>query len=503
MDKTPPRPAQLLLAIGFAISCFGLLLFMWTAFGGPVPLGADGYRVRVPFSESGQLATEADVRISGVTVGRVAGIELADQRHAEATLELDAALAPLPADSRAVLRTKTLLGETYIELTPGSREAREIPEGGALAPGRVAQSVELDEVLRTFDSRTRADLRVWLQGSARALSGRAQNLNTALGLLDPFSGTARDLLEILDRERRSVRGLIRDGGTALAAISERRGALRGLITNAEQVFAATAARDRELGETFTRMPGFLTETRRTLAAYDEFADLAQPLLRRLTPAATELDPALRALDDASSPLTRFAAGLRTVARRAPSGLGATRDLIGGPLPPLLEALDPWLDEVTPQIEALRRYRREVTALTGNLAASANAFNRPPEAGFEVSHYLRTVNPLSPESLASFDRRPDSSRTNPYVRPGGYLDLGRGLPSFASGECGAGPTSTLDPASAPLLPGDLFKRLRRFAFAGELSTADLPAPPCRLQGKQTSLGGPPSERTYYPHVNPLP
>ena len=38
METRPPSAVRLLIAIGFAISCFGLALFLWLAFGGSIPL---------------------------------------------------------------------------------------------------------------------------------------------------------------------------------------------------------------------------------------------------------------------------------------------------------------------------------------------------------------------------------------------------------------------------------------------------------------------------------
>ena len=52
----------------FALSCFGLLLFLWLAFGGSIPLKPKGYRFQASFAEATQLAKEADVRISGVPI---------------------------------------------------------------------------------------------------------------------------------------------------------------------------------------------------------------------------------------------------------------------------------------------------------------------------------------------------------------------------------------------------------------------------------------------------
>ena len=125
VQKAAPSFGRIALMVGFALSCFGLLLFLWLAFGGPVPLKPKGYRVNASFAQASQLATEADVRISGVPVGKVKAIEPdAETGRADVTMELQSRYAPLPSDARAILRQKTLLGETYVELTPGSAKRR-------------------------------------------------------------------------------------------------------------------------------------------------------------------------------------------------------------------------------------------------------------------------------------------------------------------------------------------------------------------------------------------
>ena len=122
MSKQAPSTTQLLVIAGFALSCFGILLFLWITFGGPTPFKAKPYEVKVPFNEATQLAEQSDVRISGVNVGKVQSIDLSPNgKQALATVDIDDKYGPLPESTRAILRTKTLLGETYIELTPGSR----------------------------------------------------------------------------------------------------------------------------------------------------------------------------------------------------------------------------------------------------------------------------------------------------------------------------------------------------------------------------------------------
>ena len=240
MQTRPPTATRILIAVGFALSCFGLALFLWIAFGGPVPLKPESYRITVPFDEATTLAEESDVRISGVSVGKVKSIELGDDGLAEAELELQPAYAPIPMDTRAILRQKTLLGETYVELTPGGSDESlsaagsetapptgTIPEGGTLPEAQVSEAVQLDEIFRTFDEPTRVAFQQWMQMPAVALEGRGHESRRALGELDPFAEETDRALRILDTQsrrcaaclqrRRGVRRTVRAPGPAARA----------------------------------------------------------------------------------------------------------------------------------------------------------------------------------------------------------------------------------------------------------------------------------------------
>ena len=125
MQKQAPSLGRIATMVLFALSCFGLLLFLWLSFGGPIPLKPKGYQVRVAFPEATQLGLEADVRVAGVSVGKVRDktLDPAHPNRTVATIELDRKYAPIAKDARAILRQKTLLGETYVEMTPGNRRA--------------------------------------------------------------------------------------------------------------------------------------------------------------------------------------------------------------------------------------------------------------------------------------------------------------------------------------------------------------------------------------------
>src|SRR5918995_1175993 len=291
METRPPTPLQLLVAVAFAISCFGLLLFLWLAFGGPTPLKPESYRFKVPFDEATQLSTEADVRISGVSVGRVKSIDLNDEGLAAAELEIDERYAPIPDDTRATLRQKTLLGETYVELTPGSEDAsplpeNPLPEGGSLPAAQVSEAVQLDEIFRTFDEPTRAAFQTWQQDVSIALRHRGADLSAAIGNLGPFASDLDRLLRILDTQRVATRDFVRDTGEVFTALSERRGQLSGLIRNSERVFSTTAGRNESLQEAFIALPSFLDEQRLTLDRLERCATCSTTSCRRSSPTST-------------------------------------------------------------------------------------------------------------------------------------------------------------------------------------------------------------------------
>ena len=436
METRAPSALRILIAVAFAISCFALLLFLWIAFGGPVPLKPEGYKVKVPFTEASQLAQGADVRISGVPIGRISTVERDVEGRAEATLEIDSEYAPIPSDTRAVLRQKTLLGETYVELTPGSEEADAVAEGGSIPAAQVADSVQLDEVFRAFDTRTQEAFQVWMQGQAAAFEGRGDDFSAAIASLDPFADEADRLLRLLDSQEQAVTKFVSDGGEVFDALSERQGQLQGLIRNSNTVFGTTAARNEELAETFVILPTFLRESRATLTRLEEFAVDSNPVVTALRPGARELAPTAQELAALAPSLQAFFEQLPGIIRAAPAGMKATRRLLDDHLPPLLAELDDWLGPVNAIIEVIRKYRREFTALSNLAGATTGVFRDFATATDQ--HYIRTEAPLTPEAIAAYAQRLEISRTNPYLTPKAFLDLATGgMQSFETRHCAAG------------------------------------------------------------------
>ena len=493
MIKEAPSPARMIAMVSFALSCFGILLFLWLTFGGSVPLKPKAYRVHVEFPEATTLANEADVRISGVAVGKVKSKQVEPaQNRTDVVLEIDHRYAPIPEDTHAILRAKTLLGETYVELSPGQKKSGLVADGGRLRSSNVSPTVELDEIFRAFDAKTRTAFQQWMMSQGRVFDGRGQDLNEALGNLAPFAENVNTVLQILDQDKTDVRRLIRNTGDVFAALTERRGQLRSLITNSNLVFQTTAQRDRELQDTFRVLPTFLAESRKTLTRLTAFSQNANPLVTQLRPFARQLSPTLISLERLAPDLRGLFRDLDPLIRVSKAGLPATSDFLDQTRP-LLGAADPFLRNLNPILQWVGLYKHELTQFFANDVASTQATSGSANGAAQL-HYLRTTNPLNPENLAIYPHRLATNRSNPYLEPDGYKKLATNgaLEVFGSYLCTSNPVAQLSPQVGSLVPQTTIDLLQQFAFKG----GSVPAPPCN---PQQPLGRLLSQSGAYPHV----
>jgi phospholipid/cholesterol/gamma-HCH transport system substrate-binding protein len=509
MSKRAPSTTQLLVIAGFALSCFGILLFLWVTFGGPTPFKAKPYEIKVPFDEASTLAEQSDVRISGVNVGKVQSIALAPNgKQALATVDIDDKYAPLPQSTRAILRTKTLLGETYIELTPGSGAGPQLADGGTVPEANVAQSVQLDEIFRTFNPQTRAAFQSWMQEAAVAINGQGQSLSYAIGQLEPTFTEFEKLFRILDTQRVAVAQLFRNGTTTFRALRGREGELASLIQSSNTVFQTTAQRDRDIEALFRAFPTFLDESKLTLNRLKGFALNTDPLVRQLVPAAEQLSPTFIALGKLAPEAKGLFEGLAPVIARAPTAFPALRKLLRDEFPPLLRALDPFVRNLNPILTGLNLYKHEVTSFFANVAAATNGELTEENAAGEHLHFLRTMGPLNPETVSTYSNRLSMNRNSAYSPPLWAKGLAAGLPGFDTRQCSSGITATLDPETPKSSAfqertkegtlaeaEDLFNRIKKYAFAEQSSTATAPAPACTQQAPFEPIYGSGAATTY--------
>ena len=493
MQKQAPSIGRILVAAGFTLSCFGLILFLWIAFGGPTPLKAKSYRITAYFPEATQLAVESDVRIGGVSVGKVKEVGLApvDQRvdgndTTEAVIEVKPEYAPISSDAQAILRQKTLLGETYVELTSGTEpgddpvpvalgassnatdaqaEAIEsIEEGGTLAVGQTKNATQIDEIFNALDTETRQSFQRWQQNAAVAIQGRGLDLNDTLGNLGPFVTDASEILAALNRQKVALKGLVRDTGTVFEALSERDQELAGAIVGSEQTFGALADSDRALAESFQILPTFQRETRTTLEALDDFQANTRPLIQKLLPVANDISPTLASVRKLSPKLENLFRDLDPLIKAGKKGIPALGRFLGPEgLRPALDALAPFLGNVNPALSYLKSYKATITDF---LAVPGYGLSNtlPEQPGQDTARtYLKQLGYLGAETLSVWPTRLPTNRGNAYPAPD-YLSnstaASRGI--FGNFDC-----KNLD--YTPLMGGDEDEDELSYGDAGQTNT----------------------------------
>jgi phospholipid/cholesterol/gamma-HCH transport system substrate-binding protein len=297
------------------------------------------------------------------------------------------------------------------------------------------------------------------------------------------------------------------------ALSERQGQLRGLIENSDAVFATTARRNAELADTFEIFPTFLRESRATLARLETFARDSDPVVQQLRPAARELSPTFIALGELAPDLESFLRGFGRATGVAGSGFAALRGLLDDELPPLLQRLDPYMQQANSILEGVKRYRREITAFLGNVTAATNGFLGLSDDLVPL-HNVRTSAPFSPEIFSAFPERLRFTRSNPYTKNGDYRP--GALNVFNAASCAGGieallpdrTTTVNDPDFNVRTGGNitaaelLYDRILEFGFVGQADTDNVPTPPCPQQSNFQSIGVSPEE-TRYLHVREQP
>lgn len=149
------------------------------------------------FEDVGDLVSGHSVQVADVRVGSITGIELTEDYRAQVTMRIKDGLE-LPANSEAILRTTSLLGEKFIELRPPQdADGNDVAPTGVLADGdevaKALQAPELEfvaeEAVNLLAGVASNDLSTLIETGAVGFGGRAAELGNLIDSLSVVSGT--------------------------------------------------------------------------------------------------------------------------------------------------------------------------------------------------------------------------------------------------------------------------------------------------------------------------
>jgi len=140
------RRANLELTVGFFV-LIGLVCLAYLAINlGKIEIYGKGYQVFANFENASGLKIGSAVEVAGVEVGRVISIQLTPMYQAQVKLNLQAGLR-VHDDAIASIRTKGIIGDKFVKLSPGNSE-KLIPPGGKII--NTESAIDLEELLSSY-----------------------------------------------------------------------------------------------------------------------------------------------------------------------------------------------------------------------------------------------------------------------------------------------------------------------------------------------------------------
>lgn len=245
------------------------------------------YTLRTKFA--GGVEAGAAVRYAGVKIGKVTKTEIleTDPAHVIVTISVDTQ-SPIRTDSKAEVSSLGLLGENYIEIHPGSPEAKRLPSGSEIP---VTEAVRWAELVNQFGGAT---------GDARAMINDARpRVNAALDNIKDLTDAEnrehvrRVLLrmdQILTDSQPRVKAVLTNFESSSAKIDKfmddikvTRAHLDKLLQNwghlAEGDQADVQQTLKDLRETLTQAEQTMDEVRRLMVANREHLDVTLENMR--------------------------------------------------------------------------------------------------------------------------------------------------------------------------------------------------------------------------------
>jgi phospholipid/cholesterol/gamma-HCH transport system substrate-binding protein len=272
------------------IAILVVLVASWFAFEKHVPFFTHHYQLKAVFQNATNLRTNSPVRIAGVNVGTVTSVKTYKDQNGTATgaalvtMSLSNNALPIHSDATLKIRPKLFLeGNFFVQLQPGSPSGSNLKSGSTIPVTQTSAPVQIDQVLSSLQSNTRANLQALLVGYGSALNGKptaaqdadqvpsvrgltaAQALNRSLNYSpQALRGTALVNQAFMGEDPHDLSKLIAGTQKVAAALNSNETVLQDFITNFNRTVGAFAAQQSNLQQTVHLLGPVLTKANTTL-----------------------------------------------------------------------------------------------------------------------------------------------------------------------------------------------------------------------------------------------
>ncbi len=209
------------LATGVLVVLIGNLSFMTTR------------PYKAVFSDATGVVKGDDIRIAGVKVGSVKGVEIVDRDRALVSFNV-AESSIVTKSSTATIRYRNLVGQRYISLTQGVGDLRRMPEDSTIPMDRTQPALDLTVLFNGF-----------------------KPLFAALSPSD-INKLSAEVISVFQGEGGNLNGLLTNTASITNTLADRDKVIGDLITNLNDVLATLAGRDKQLSELIIEFKNFMT-----------------------------------------------------------------------------------------------------------------------------------------------------------------------------------------------------------------------------------------------------
>ncbi|MBM7458255.1 MCE family protein [Rhodococcus coprophilus] len=247
------------------------------------------------FTDVSGLQSGDKVRIAGVQVGSVDGVDIGEGNHAEVEFGVDSKYT-LYTGTRATVRYENLVGDRYLELLEGPGSVEVLQPGGAIPIEQTEPALDLDLLLGGFkpllqglDSQQVNDLSGAL---LQVFQGQGQTLVSLLGNTNSFTNSLADrdqlIGDVIDNLN-AVLGTIDEHDQEFTDTIDRLSALAGGLAadrdpigaSIPQIAAGTADLTALLQNNRPDLQSVIAETNRSMTQLDLGEDDINRTLERL------------------------------------------------------------------------------------------------------------------------------------------------------------------------------------------------------------------------------
>jgi phospholipid/cholesterol/gamma-HCH transport system substrate-binding protein len=281
----------------FLTAMLAQTLGTWTA-------GGTEYRAR--FTDVTSLLEGDDVRIAGVRVGKVTGIDVVEDSLAEVRFTVTDDV-PLGTGVRAKVRYRNLVGQRYLALFEGPSTGRTLKRGGLIPLEQTAPALDLTALFNGFRPLFTAlsphDVNKLAYEIIRVLQGEGGTMASLLRRTASLTNTLADRDAVIGR-------VITNLNAVLSTVGEREGQLDQTITQLQQLVSGLAADRGAIGQSLANLgeltvaTGSLLGDARPAIASD--VDGLRQVAGNMNANAGAIDRALAAMPGRYDALTRVA-----------------------------------------------------------------------------------------------------------------------------------------------------------------------------------------------------